>query len=419
MSQAKRGRKRNHGSGSIRATKGRSWEGRATIDGKPVRFNLGVRKDVDPRRGLTRTQAEKRLREEIQNYAPRLDGMPTFSDVAAAHIRKREALNRKRSTTKEYESYVRLYFKDAFGDKRIDKITKGDVERLQAKLLNDAAPASVVLWMTVLNGIFNHAIKEGWIAINPVAQVDKVKLHKSDEVNYLTKDQLGEVIAQIPDDDWAQTERVLYRVGAMTGLRRGELVGVRWRHIDWLARKVRVLINTVDGKDGTPKSGRGRTVPLPDVLIKLLEKWSQETAWGADDDRVFPNPISGEALDATKLTKRFRAAIIRGGIGEFRPVEKKDKIVMEPVLRLHLLRHTFGVAMAKNPKVSLMDIKLAMGHSDIKTTMRYAQFQPGQAAAERAEETFADFATVEPEEFPDTSQIAKDHARSEAISGDH
>lgn len=152
---------------------------------------------------------------------------------------------------------------------------------------------------------------------------------------------------------------------AMTGLRRGELIGLRWRHVDWLiGRKIRVLINTVDGKDGTPKSGKGRTVPLPDSLVKLLDAHSKATKWSRDDDRVFAHPITGRALDASKISKRFKAAAMRAGVGEFR------------FHSLRLLRHTFAVYMAKNPKVNLVELQAWMGHASIKTTMRYAQFQP-------------------------------------------
>lgn len=405
--QAKVSTKRAHGSGSVRPTKGRNWEGRARIEGKQVPFNLGPRRECDPK-GLTKTQAEAALRKAIENYSPPKDGIiPSFSEIAAAHIRKRELLNRKPNTTKEYWSYKRLYFDPEFGDRRIDAITSEEIDRLQTKLLRKAKAGSVKIWMAVLHGIFESAVPK-YIVTNPVALIERPKVESSDEVHYLTEDQLMAVLAEIPDDELGKVERVLYLVGAMTGLRRGELIGLRWRHVDWLVgRKIRVLINTVDGKDGTPKSGKGRTVPLPDSLILLLEAWSKQTKWNRDDDRVFSHPLTGRGLDASKLTKRFRKAIIKGEVGEFRDVIRKGKLIPnEPVLTLHSLRHTFGVLMAKNPKVSLVEIQSWMGHSDIKTTMRYAQFQPGESAAERAEETFAGF----PSTFPHSPQTTPDPA---------
>ena len=95
-------------------------------------------------------------------------------------------------------------------------------------------------------------------------------------------------------------------------------------------------------------------------------------------------------LMPARSVSEFKAAAMRAGVGEFR------------FHSLRLLRHTFAVYMAKNPKVNLVELQAWMGHASIKTTMRYAQFQPGAAAAERTEETFADFSST----FPHSPQAS-------------
>ena len=71
-------------------------------------------------------------------------------------------------------------------------------------------------------------------------------------------------------------DRALYLTAAMTGLREGELVALRWRDVDWQAGRVRVRQNYVLGEFGTPKSRRStRSVPLADVVAGELDRLFQ------------------------------------------------------------------------------------------------------------------------------------------------
>ena len=70
----------------------------------------------------------------------------------------------------------------------------------------------------------------------------------------------------MPASDYGHVYRVLYLAAAMTGARQGELLALRWQDIDWSAQRVRIHRNIVRGEYGTPKSGRGRSVPLADRL---------------------------------------------------------------------------------------------------------------------------------------------------------
>lgn len=89
----------------------------------------------------------------------------------------------------------------------------------------------------------------------------------------LTIDELEAVIRAIGDvDPRGAVERVLYRVAAMTGMRQGELPGLRWQDVDWLVAKVRVRQSFVRGEFGKPKSKRSsRGVPLALRVAAELE----------------------------------------------------------------------------------------------------------------------------------------------------
>jgi integrase len=165
----------------------------------------------------------------------------------------------------------------------------------------------------------------------------------------------------------------MYMAAAMTGMRQGELLALRWRDVDWQARRVRIRRNFVRGEFGTPKSKRSsRSVPLADRLAGALDHLHRETNWPADDDLVFAHPYTGKPIDRSKLLKRFKAALQRGGVR---------------LVRFHDLRHTFGTRMAAQG-VPMRALQEMMGHRDFKTTLIYADYAPSAREAEWVEAAF-------------------------------
>jgi integrase len=176
-----------------------------------------------------------------------------------------------------------------------------------------------------------------------------------------------------PDDELGRVDRVIYLTAAMTGLRRGELVALRWQDIDWQAGLIRVRRSYTRGEFGTPKSRRSsRAVPIADRVAAELERHLQRSQFQGDMDLVFCHPQIGGVYDPSKLRRRFAAAVKRAGL---RPI------------RFHDLRHTFGTRMAA-AGAPLRSIQEWLGHSDYRTTSLYADYAPdssqGAVWAERA-----------------------------------
>jgi integrase len=106
---------------------------------------------------------------------------------------------------------------------------------------------------------------------------------------------------------FAAIDRTLILTAAWTGMRQGELLGLRWRDVDWLARKARVRRAWVRGEFGTPKSKRSsRGVPLAMRVAGALHELHRQSAYQGDDDLVFGHPHSGRPLDRSQLLKRFK-----------------------------------------------------------------------------------------------------------------
>ena len=118
-----------------------------------------------------------------------------------------------------------------------------------------------------------------------------------------------------------------------------------------------------------------RSVPMVDRLARKLDRWSQRTLYGADDDLVLAHPQSGRPLDRTKLTRRFKAACVEAGV---RPV------------RFHDLRHTFATRLAASGLQPMRTIQEFLGHADSKTTQIYAHYAPSAHEVEMINTAFAE-----------------------------
>jgi len=110
--------------------------------------------------------------------------------------------------------------------------------------------------------------------------------------------------------------RVVILAAAMTGLRQSELLGLRWRDVDWVAQRIRVRKPHVRGEHSTREVGAVDQALSADGCApgRGAHRWSKCTAYRADDELVFAHPQTGHALDRSKVSKRFKKACKgRGG----------------------------------------------------------------------------------------------------------
>lgn len=383
--------RRPHGTGSLQIrtdSGGREiWYGHWRANARQVRRRIGLKRPEGTREGLTRVQAEARLRELISETTVerRVGEDLTVAEVARRYRAAAERKGRKRSTLQDLESHARVHLAPFFGDKGVSRITPEDVQdfvwALEAK---DLAPKTVRNLVGTLSALFNFAMlpRNRWATGNPCDGVDVETPEKEVDVRFLTLDELDALVAHArPKDprqpvDFQPLDRVLYRVAAMTGLRQGELLALRWMDVDWLAGRVRVRQNYTRRAYGSPKSKRSvRSVPVADEVARALEGWSKVSRFTGDNDLVFGNPVTGEPLSASKVTKRMQAALGDAGLQDRRYV-------------FHDLRHTFGTRMAA-AGAPLVSIKAWMGHESIETTLIYADYCPSGRDAELVALAFA------------------------------
>jgi len=337
--------------------------------GKPPRGSLTARQARDALADLL-AQERRKVGEGAYDHQP--DGA-TFADAAAGFLRHVEHVKRREfATVKDYRLSVERYLNPRWGDRPVRAITPVDVAKLRDECMAQGLSArTVVRHLTVAHGVFKHAVREHGLARNPASAelVDRPTVRYTGGFDTFDADELA-ALARAAGD--AQ-DATLFLTAAMTGLRQGELLALRWRDVDFAGQRVHVrrAWSQAAKVEKSPKSGKVRSVPLVAELVGPLDELSRRQHFTADDDLVFCSTVGGH-LNAWALRRRYETALERAGLRR---------------VRFHDLRHCFGsVAVRAFP---LSDVQAMLGHAHIATTMRYVHHRPGADDAARLSGAFA------------------------------
>jgi integrase len=372
--------RRGYGTGSLRVV-GRSWIGSwYGPDGRKIRRKVGPARTAGERDGLTKAQAEEWFRKMRDATRPQASGdRVTMLEAGEELCRRLEVRGRKKSHRMTVASDLRNHLVPFFAGMELGRIAPQDVERYIAVKLATLAPKTVRNHLNTMHSVFEIGMRLGWCQVNPVKLADRPVIKTTEtRIKFLDQSELDRLLAvPYPEDAFGSIEPTLYLTAAMTGLRQGELLGLRWRDVDLRGRKVRVVSPYVRGEFNDPKSeGSGRSVPLAKRAADALSALHDRSAYCTDGELVFCNPESGNPLDRSKLVRRFKQATDRA---EARSIT------------FHELRHTFGTRMAA-AGVPLRTIQHWMGHADAKTTQVYAHYQPSRVEADTVDKAFAAYA---------------------------
>jgi integrase len=323
-------------------------------DGTQPRRRLGrvwTKRSRPPAGYLTRAQAEARLQailagdDSMVNLSP---SRVTFKAACEERLRYlRDDKQRKRSTMTDYSNVIDHDLLPYFGeDTPVEDINTHDVDALKDHLLTRVSHRTAQKILVILHGVMARAKRKGWITVNPCEDAEKVTVKRSDDFNVLSVEQVHAVASEAA----SELVRAVFLTAAFTGLRMGELLALRWRHIDFASRILHVQRNYVEGEEDTPKSHRRRSVPVSDQAVVVLEALSRREHFTGPDDLVLCDEV-GHHLDDNTVRDEFYAALERAGLGHLRYVEPPNHANPKGVMRddpivFHDLRHTFGTQCA-------------------------------------------------------------------------
>lgn len=280
--------------------------------------------------------------------------------VRGAHVRNQQ-------------SRLENYLLPMFGTWRLDEITAGDVDRALLHIRHNATPKrgtetgqlsnrTVNALHSALNAIFSEAVREGYMARNPMTEVprlaDRPKLR-----GILTVDELRRLLdPESALETWQHPRYwLIFRIAVTTAARNSE---IRTLHRGDVFPDHLVLRRSWDDVDGlTPdtKTGITRTVPLHSTLYSDLIQWANRN--GITEGYLFPSPTTeGAPIDRDSLLKNFRGSLARAGIT--RAMQKRRNLCF------HGLRHaaaTIAVAEGVNPWL----VRRMTGHKSDAVFERY------------------------------------------------
>jgi len=327
---------------------------------------------------FTKRTAEAWLRDRLdearRGTLPELaDTQATFADASAEFLRFVEQdRDLKPSTLRGYRSIVDAHLDPQFGETRLTDITPRSIEGWRSSLCaaDDGKPlsnASKNRILVLMNGIFERARKVNNLPRNPLSEIERHPERSSNDIDVFTVDEVRRLVKAAA----SKQDAALYLTAAFTGLRRGELIALRWREIDIDNSVIRVRASYAARTVTVPKSGKVRSVPLAPEVAAALTKLRKRRHWKSDDDLVFVG-LAGEYLDGSALRRRYLAALDKAGLRHF---------------RFHDLRHTFGTRMIASADVRR--VQEWLGHADIQTTMKYLHYVPRDSDAALVAEAFS------------------------------
>jgi integrase len=305
--------------------RGDTWYIDYTYQGKRCRKRSGHSKRVAE---LTLKDLELRI-ERRENLGIKETKNITFTAFAGEYMNYARTNKAKRSWATN-RSCIRA-MTPQFGDSLMSEITPQMIEHHKAVRSQSVTPTTVNHDLALLKNMFNKAIEWGYLAENPMKRVKLLK-EPPGRLRYLTFDEAERLLKELPE---APAAVVAFALN--TGMRKGEILGLKWRDINFDQKQIAVE---------KTKTNERRWVPINDQVYRILE--------AQKGPRKPSDPVFADG--AVNLRKHFEGAVKRANLENF---------------RFHDCRHSFASQLVMSG-ANIRVVQQLLGHKDIKMTMRYS-----------------------------------------------
>lgn len=238
------------------------------------------------------------------------------------------------------DRYYCQYFLAFMGNKYIDEIKPYDIEDYKCKRQKRVKNSTVNRELNSISKMFSLAVEYGWLEYNPCFKVKKLRVENIRE-RVLSKDEENSFLNQCVEDRAYLKPIIL--MALHTGIRKSNILQLEWSCVNFTQKFITVL---------NPKNGKTNKIPMTGTLKAMLEQLPRTSKY------VFPNPLTNKPY--VDIRKTFNNVLKLAGIED---------------LTFHAFRHTAATRMVEKG-TDLVTVKDLLGHSEIKTTMRYAHPVP-------------------------------------------
>lgn len=267
---------------------------------------------------------------------------------------------KNKTRTRDDESIIKNHLRPSFGCLALSEFECS--RAIVDGFLNERShlsPKTVNNQLTLLKAILNQAIELGWL--RSVQNIKKLRIKNYDFRYLKTKEEIRRFL------DAAKLEGplayALYATALLTGMRQGEIAGLKWEDVDFARRSIRVQRSF----HGFTKSGKPRSIPIFDALLPILREWRLK----CPGEMIFFNEAGNPLCPSARIFKDCLWRIIkRAG---FKPIKQGSKIFN--YVHFHGLRHTFASHWVMDGR-PIAHLKEILGHTSVTTTERYAHLAP-------------------------------------------
>ncbi|HEX3374540.1 MAG TPA: tyrosine-type recombinase/integrase [Edaphobacter sp.] len=292
----------------------------------------GLRLDIN---AVTVSNSPVTIRELFEHY--------TLIELA-------DEASKTQRTKRVYKQHLDTHVIPKWGDHRIGGIKPFAVEAWLKSL--PYAPATKAKTRNILSALYQHAVRYGWAESNPIRAV-RQSSKRLREPDVLRAEEVSALLREL-----SEPSRTIALVAVTTGLRRGELFGLKWGDVDFEKRKVHIVRSIVDQVAGEPKTvGSKRPLPIPEQVAASLQEWRKAAEYNGDDDWVF---ASDHHLGKTPLWPN--TVLVR----HIKPAAERAEITKN--IGWHTFRRTFATLL-ESSGAGLKTLQELMRHSTPTVTL--------------------------------------------------
>ncbi len=281
----------------------------------------------------------------------------TVNDICDYWEERRVPLKR---SPKDDRSAMRKHLRPLLGAVRLQDLNVGHADLLRAERSHLHAK-TIRNILTLLTTMLNVATELGWLTRAPKLRKPRVPVFSTDFSFLRTKDEIARFLRAAKAE--GELPFAFYAAAIYSGMRQGELAGLRWADVDLDARRIVVQRSY----DGPTKAGDVRYVPVLDPLLPVLRAWRLM----CPGDIVFPNQLGAMQGRCARLFQEiFHRVLDAAG---FERAQRNGK--RRWYIRFHDLRHTFASHWVMGGG-DLFRLQKILGHKTVQMTMRYAHLAP-------------------------------------------
>jgi len=343
-------------------TRGKKLWIRFSLNGEVIKKSLNI-EDNKVNQKLAKTQIIPQLILKVNTgefFESDKQIVPTVDEYSIISFDAHK-FERKETTTTDYKNIYKKHIKPSFGKKRLDKIKVSDINVWKNKLYSELGLSSkrVNDIKKVLGTIIEDAVMDEIISSNPVRKSRPLPTHQQKDIEPFSLDEISTILNNAEAQD-----KNLIATLFMTGIRTGELIGLKWSDIDFNKREISINRTIGRGIEGTPKTVSSiRTIPILNSLLPYLQEQFKIT--GKVKTYLFLNTQNRNFFDSKNIRDGLWKKVLKNANVRYRTV--------------YQTRHTFCSINLQNGE-DLIWISRILGHKNPKITLeKYSKYIPSNS----------------------------------------